>query len=151
MGRRILYPQVNNFPSRRDSRNYVEKVYNISVKDDETFVVEGNTVVHNCKKRENIRLEHLFAPNNPLLKWYRESAEKLKVDPDYDIMTTPTALVFSRNHMKTFILMSQKDYTDMDLQTKYEDTSLKITFYDNSEHFIVLDWEEFLKLYAVTA
>ena len=100
------------------------------------------------KKRENIRLEHLFKPKNYIVGWYKESKEKLQVDPEYNPMTTPTALLFAKNNMMSFVLMSAKDFVDMELTSRYK--GLKITFTDEEEHYIVLDWEKFLELHRVT-
>ena len=89
--------------------------------------------------------------NNPIIKWYLDSKEKLTIDPEYDPMSTPTALVFARNNMMPFILMSNKDYIDMDIQAKYPDTSLKITFTNDGNYYVVLDWEKFLQIYTISA
>jgi hypothetical protein len=100
------------------------------------------------KKRENIRLEHLFKPKNYIVGWYKDSKEKLQIDPEYDPMTTPTALLFAKNNMMPFILMSGKDFVDMELPSRYK--GLRITFTDEEEHYIVLEWQKFLQLHTVT-
>lgn len=102
------------------------------------------------KKRESIRLEHLFKPKNPIVAWYIDSKEKLQIDPEYDPMTTPSAVVFCRNHMDPFILMSFKDYLSTDVTIKYPETALKILFTQDEVEYIVLDWVTFLKIYTVT-
>lgn len=102
------------------------------------------------KKRENIRLEHLFKENNYLTKWYQDSKEKLDIDPEYDPMTTPTGLVFCKNNMAPFILMSVQDFNDTDAAEKYPTNALKIYFSDERRDYIVLDWALFLKIYEVT-
>ena len=101
------------------------------------------------KKRENIRLEHLFKPNNYLLKWYKDSKEKLQIDPEYDPMTTPSALVFSKNQMSPFILMSREDFATTDVFEKYTDYGHMIFFTDDEVEYVVLDWETFLNIYRV--
>lgn len=101
------------------------------------------------KKRENIRLEHLFKPNNYLIKWYKDSKEKLQIDPEYDPMTTPSALVFAKNNMTPFILMSEDDYVDMDCIKSYPDSAFRIIFTDDEVRYMVLDWETFLAIYSV--
>lgn len=100
------------------------------------------------KKRESIRLEHLFKPKNYIVGWYKDSKEKLQLDPEYDPMTTPTAVLFARNNMMPFILMSIKDYNDMEISDKYKGPH--ITFEEDEVCYVVLDWEKFLKLYQIT-
>ncbi len=104
-----------------------------------------------CKKRENIRLEHLFKPNNYILKWYKESKEKLGIDPEYDPMMTPTALIFAKNNMNPFVLLSKKDFADMEVATLYPKEAPMIFFSDDGEDYIILDWAHFLKTYTVEA
>src|ERR1035437_914108 len=100
------------------------------------------------KKRENIRLDHLFKPKNYLVGWYKDSKEKLQIDPEYDPLFTPTALLFAKNNMMPFILMSAKDFVDMELASTYK--GFKILFEDEGDSYIVIDWEKFLQLHLVT-
>jgi len=44
-----LYSQIR----KKEIKNYKKIVYNLSVEDDETYVIEGGYIVHNCKCQEN--------------------------------------------------------------------------------------------------
>jgi hypothetical protein len=101
------------------------------------------------KKRQTIRLEHLLKPNNDLVKWYRESKEKLKIDPEYEQMTTPTALLFAKNNMTPFIMLSLDDFKEMELRLSSFD--FKLTFLNDGDEFIVLEWKKFLDCYRISA
>lgn len=103
------------------------------------------------KKRQTIRLEHLLKPKNELVSWYKEAKEKLQIDPEYDEpLMTPVALVFARNNVSPLILMSYKDFLEMDLHYSYPKTSINIFFTDeNKDEYIVLDWNSFLQIYKV--
>lgn len=99
------------------------------------------------KKRQTIRLEHVLKSNNDLVKWYEESKGKLGIDPDYDQMTTPTALVFAKNNMLPFIMMTKKDFFNMELgAVKF---SFMMLFSCNEEDYIIVEWKKFLDIYRV--
>lgn len=99
------------------------------------------------KKRQTIRLEHLLKTNNDLITWYKESKAKLAIDPDYDPMLTPTALIFAKNNVLPFVLMSKKDFNDMELQINTFSFLLSVTC--NEEEYIIVTWKEFLAIHKV--
>lgn len=70
-----------------------------------------------CKKRENIKLEHSHLDNWLPIIWFNEAKEKLQVDPDYP-SNSPVMLIFSRNRWPIYVLVEDK-LEDADTKAKF--------------------------------
>ena len=87
-----------------------EIVYNLTVEGDETYVIEGGTVVHNCKKHEGWDLADLITgirglattSTNSVEKWWKQTTR------DCPRRRVPM-LVFSRNGLVPLLMLRTTD------------------------------------------
>lgn len=74
-------------------------VYNLSIADDETYVIEGGIVVHNCKKYEGWELDGLmYRSHIDLWSWWNQA--KGQADSGFYPL-----LVFTRNHRPMYSML----------------------------------------------
>lgn len=86
--------------SLRDVRGVYE-VYNLSVEKDETFVVEGGVVVHNCKNQEGWEIEHLLTLPATYGKLGDFLMQACVEAPDNKI----PLLIFTKNYQPEFFML----------------------------------------------
>jgi len=84
------------------------EVWNLSVEEDETYVIEGGIVVHNCKKIEGDKgcreMERMFEqPKYPLWAWWDQCVAQAETWENAHPL-----LIFSRNRRKTYVLIRAK-------------------------------------------
>jgi hypothetical protein len=115
------------------------KVYNLSVEHDESYVVQGNIVVHNCKHREGWTLDDLVTGvrkdhDKSIVQWWKQCTETCPSSGALrpgDFSKEPL-LLFRRNRQPWLVMM--------------------MTRLDSTNHFTVDGWsvsvmllEEFLE------
>jgi hypothetical protein len=97
-------------PERRCNMR-ATKVWNLSVEIDETFVVQGNLVVHNCKSREGAYVEDLITgvrvtDTRSIRAWWQQTIRSCPKNK------TPV-LVWKRNHLKPLVMVRRSDWLIM--------------------------------------
>ena len=106
-----------------------------------------------CKKRENWNWDQYFNSSEfSPVTWYKEAADKLKIDPDYDPESSIVCLVFTKNRSKIYAMLSPLDYNCLNqnvhssIQSPLFDLDIKLLIVDG---YYVLEWKHVLDLFKV--
>jgi hypothetical protein len=62
-----------------------------------------------AKKRATATLDKCDSDNWEVYNWYKDAKDKVKDDPDY-AANSPVLLVFAKNNVGPFVMMSSEDY-----------------------------------------
>jgi hypothetical protein len=108
---RVFMREVTQQPSRERT------VYNLTVADDETYVVQGNIVVHNCKFHNKFYVEDLITGirargTTSILMWWEQATREAA--KSYGDKPRNPLLVFKRNLGPVCIMMTEKFFDRLD-------------------------------------
>ena len=126
------------------NEGYTE-VYNITVEEDETYIVEGGIVVHNCKNQESWTFDNVLTAKSPLYDFWEQCAEEAKLTGKFPL------LVFTKNYNSMYVAV------DYDTLT-YWNSKLSINKDENLNQLIIIKdqytlviWllEDFLNTFSV--
>lgn len=95
-----------------------------------------------AKKRATATLDKCNSNNWEVYNWYKEAKDKVKDDPDY-VIDSPVLLVFAKNNVGPFVMISNEDYVEF---INNEHTLDKFHMYVPKYDVHILLWEDFLKL-----
>lgn len=102
------------------------RVYNLTVDQDETYVVQGNLVVHNCKHREGWTLDDLVTGaredhDKSIVQWWTQCLTSCPADSDLEYLKVPL-LVFRRNRQPWLVMVRNEDVKKHEARTPMERT-----------------------------